>query len=159
MDLCHIIAADELKELVCVKFSEEGHSKEEQALVQFGDFLDECEGIHDYINFATSYITSFDCMCLVTSYIISFFCIIEGGTGCTSVFFSGADHIPTLGFIPSPKVSFLHSPTSLPVRVTSVYDYQHVMVMNTRHSKKVWFHRAKTMMVLVVFSCILSIKI
>lgn len=27
-------------------------------------------------------------------------------------FFSGADHIPPLGFIPSPKVSFLHCPKS-----------------------------------------------
>ena len=33
--------------MVCIEFSEEGHnmrSKEEQAWVHFGDFLDECEG-------------------------------------------------------------------------------------------------------------------
>lgn len=39
-----------------------------------------------------------------------------GCTGCTIsdvlVFLSGADQVPPLGFIPSPKVSFLHSPTS-----------------------------------------------
>ena len=45
--LYYHVPADELKNLVCVEFSEEGHnmrSKEEAAWIHFGDFLDECEG-------------------------------------------------------------------------------------------------------------------
>lgn len=47
LNLHYHVAADELKNLVCVEFSEEGHnirSKEEAAWNYFGDFLDECEG-------------------------------------------------------------------------------------------------------------------
>ena len=86
-------------------------------------------------------------------------CIIEGCTGCTIsdvlVFFSGADQVPPLGFIPSPKVSFLHSPTSkFSTASTCDICLRLPTCRTTRHSRKPWFHRSRITMVLVVFSSI-----
>lgn len=76
----------ELKDLVVVNFSVEGSSlrrAEEQAWVNFADFLDECEeGTTD--------------------------CSVED----VLIFFTGAAKIPPLGFEKVPSITFQHCPTA-----------------------------------------------
>ena len=96
-------AIDALKQLVHIRYLENGSNgrdEELQAWVNFGDFVDECEGTQEihhcnnllfFLNFPVySWYNTMHCIrCLV--------------------FFTGANAIPPLGYEMQPTVTFLHS--------------------------------------------------